>query len=520
MATSDTSFQRGLDLRRAGDLTGASQALAEAIAQCPDDAAAHFHLALVYRDLHRLPEAEDIIRRAIALAPADAKMHSALGVILTESGRVREAVPVYADAMRADPTYETATTNWLNAQQYLPGVTAAELAITHARWAARHAPKDTANDFINDRSPHRPLTIGFISPDLARHPVGLLSARLFEHLDRASVRALVFSTRPHEYEDDISRRIASYCGWTTVFGLDDAGLAGFIKNARVDILIDMSGHTAHHRLGLFAHRAAPVQITWLGYTGTTGVPTMDYVLATETLIPAGTDAHYSEAVLRLPHTHACFDPPVDAPAVGPLPADRNGFVTFGCLANPAKISDETLQSFASVLARVPQSRLKLRYKSMSSPDVQARLRQGLTSRGIAPDRILIEGHTAASQSFLETYNTIDLVLDTFPYSGCMTTCEALWMGCPVVTFAGATFAGRQSSSVLIAARLPDLVAPDRAHYEDAAVALAGDRERLRALRGDLRRHLAASPLCDGPRFATDFTTAMRSAWANWCKTRN
>lgn len=511
--TAQEHFEEGLARLRADDRAAAAIALEAAVRADPAHREARYHLANAYRDLFRLADAEREIREVVRQGPDDPKAATALGVILQDAGRPAEAVAVYETVMRDHPSYVTAATNWVGAQQYLPGITEARLKEAHARWAALHAPTRSAAPFENDRGADRPLRVGFVSPDLSRHPVGLLSVKLFENIDRAQIRAIVFSTRPQAFEDDISRRIAQRTQWTTVYGLSDSALAALIRGNKIDVLVDMTGHTAHNRLTLFAARAAPVQMSWLGYTGTTGVPAMDYVLATDALAPRGAERFYNERILRLP-THACFDPPRDARPVAPAPAARNGHVTFGCLNNPVKISEETLENFAAILARVPGSRLKLRYKTLDARETRERLISALEGRGVARTRVDIAGHAPGS-AFLTTYDDIDIALDTHPYSGCMTTCEALWMGCPVVTFPGATFAGRQSASALAAAGLGELIARDRTSYQDLAVALAADAERCAALRAGLRARLAVSALLDGPAFAREFTAAMKAIWDAW-----
>ena len=514
MTSAGAYIDEGIAAQRVRDHARAAAAFERALAADPTARDARYELANAYRDLQRLDDAEREIRAVIAAKPADPKAHTALGVILLESGRPADAVMAHEAAMKADPAFAPAATNWLHALQYVPNVTAASLARAHAHWAELFAPPETAAPFANSRDPDRPVVVGFVSPELCQHPVGLLSERLFANLDRKFIRPVVFSTRPTEYEDDVSRRIAAVTQWTGVFGLSDDALAAFIKASKVDVLVDMSGHTGYNRLKLFAARVAPVQVTWLGYPSTTGVPAMDVLLATAALAPPSLQDFVGERIVRLPETHVCFAAE-DAPPVEPLPAIANGYVTFGCLNNPAKISDGALAAFANVLTRVPGSRLKLRYQSLSAPGRQLRLRRAFEAHGIAPDRIDISGE-APRAAFLSTYGDIDIALDTFPYSGCMTTCEALWMGCPVDTTPGETMASRQSASVLSAAGLTELIAPDRQGYEDLAVRLAHDITGLSALRAGLRARVALSPLSDGPRFARAFTVAMRKIWSEWC----
>ena len=509
-----TPLSLAISLRDAGNLVGAAAAFEAVLAKEPGDTNARYALGNVYRDLLRFDDAEREMREVIRLRPGDAQPYSALGIILSEAGRLTEAIETFEAAICVDPSYVNAATNWVNTQQYLPGITEARLAKSNARLAQLHTPTTPPPTFANPRTTDRPLVVGFVSPDLAAHPVGYWSVRLFENLDRSQIKPMVFSTRPAAYEDAISARTAHVTTWISMFGVPDDVLAQLIKASQVDILIDMSGHTGGHRLKLFAQRAAPVQVSWLGYPSSTGVPTIDYLLATSQLVPPASDVDYAEHIVRLPRWYACFDPP-DAPDVGPLPFNRNGFITFGCFSNPMKINDDVIASFTKILTRVPNAQLKLKYRAFGDAAVQARFRAAFAAHGLAEDRVSFSGQSPYRE-FLATYNDIDIALDTFPFAGGMTTCEATWMGCPVITFPGATFAGRQSAAFLTTAGLVEFVAKDRNGFEDLAVKIASDTGRLPSLRNAFRAGVRASRVCAGAGFARDFEIAMRAIWGDWC----
>jgi protein O-GlcNAc transferase len=509
--------QLGIVRRARENLDGACAAYEKAIAARPTFHQAMYNLANVHRNLGRLREAEKGLRNAIAAKPDYAMAWNSLGTLLGDMARSDDALAAFDNAVKFAPESAAYASNRLSALQYIDGIDTAKLAEAHSEWYWLHvAPSVEAAPPRADRTRDRRLRVGFVSPDFGFHPVGFLSAPLFDYAAAHGLETVIFSTRDREHDDALTKRIESASGsWILCAGMDDDDLDARIRRENIDILIDMSGHTSGNRLMAFARKPAPVQMSWIGYVGTTGLPAMDYVIGDARQFPPGASDYYTERPLELRDGYACYAPPADAPDVTPLPATANGYVTFGCLNNPAKLTPAVLETFADVLNGCADSRLAFRFRGLDDPAVHVPIRAALERHGIQADRILFEGR-APHTAFLGTYNTIDIALDTFPYSGGLTTCEALWMGVPTITYPGATFAGRHAASHLFAAGFGDLIADSRDSYVAAARNLANDLDALAGLRAAMRSRVAASPLCDGARFAASFATAMREVWQAYC----
>ena len=337
--------------------------------------------------------------------------------------------------------------------------------------------------------------------------MGDFTDQLFEHHDRSQIEVVCY--HDSVVDDDVSARLAAHVArWVKTSGLNDDELVARIAGDGLDVLIDLAGHTGL-RLRLLARRLAPVQATWLGYPATTGLSAIDYRLTDARADPPAHEALNSERLVRLPHSYFCYRPRDVAPLPGPLPAlARDGEVTFGSFNIVAKISATTLELWASVLRAVPRSRLLLKATALAYTSVRDRLRAELGARGIDAERI--EFREWVTQGHLEAYNEVDIALDTAPFNGATTTCEALWMGVPVVTVAGDRSQGRMGVSILTAAGCADWIATDGAGFVAIAQRLAGDLGALQTIRGGLRAKLSASPLMDGKAFARDFEQVLRT----------
>ena len=481
----------------------------------PDYVEAHNNLGNALREYGRLDEAVAAYRDALRLNPAYAEAHSNLGTVLAAHGQIEDAIACLQRAAVLAPHSASIHSNLLIEIQYSAKVTLCGLFEAHREYDGRHAAplRSGWQAHRNDRDPERRLRLGMISPHFASHPVGHFLIRLLDNLDRSRFEVIGYSDTKRE--DAMSVRLRrAMAGWRDGSGISDEKLAGCVREDGIDILFDLAGHTAGNRLLAFARKPAPIQITWLDYVGTTGLSAMDYIIGDLREIPPGAERWYAEKVLRMPDDYICYDPPADAPPVGPLPALANGCVTFASFNIPPKTTPEIVRVWCRILAGVPGARLIIMNRGFDNPATRSRYEGILAAEGIGGGRVEFRGWSPANE-VLACYNEVDIALDTFPYNGGLTTCEAMWMGVPVVTCPGETFASRHGLAHLSAAGMPDTVARDLDHYADLAVNLAADLRRLADLRAEMRALVARSPLCDGAAFAGHFMGLLRDVWRQW-----
>jgi len=473
----------------------------------PDNADALVNLGVCHYEQERLGEARRCFERAAELAPGNAAVWNNLGAIEMEQGDPDASVTAYERALSCDPHFTQAYCNRLMNELYRPSVTPEGLLELARGWDRAFAPEDPPRLPLRRPRPIEPIRIGFVSADFCRAPVGYFLAGLFRHLDRREVTTIVYSDA--ERQDDLSAELRGNARlWRPVRALSDEHLLRAIRADGLHVLFNLSGQIRGNRMLVFARRAAPIQVLWVGHAGTTGIKAMDYILADRFHIPEGDEANFSERVLRMPNDYVCYEPPPYAPAVGTLPTDRNSGVTFAAFHNAAKVGIAAIELWARVLAALPKSRLMLAYKKLDDPVARARIERRFSEAGIDPGRLIIEG-SLPHVELLRRYGEVDIALDSFPYSGGLTTIEALFMGVPVVTLPGRTFAGRHSLSHASNAGLGDLAASNADDYVRIAVTLAENTARLRELRRTLRARLRSSPILDTARYARDFTALMR-----------
>ena len=483
----------------------------------PQLALAHNNLGNALKEKGLVDEAIAAYRRAVEADPEQALALNNLANTLKDRGEIEAAIALYRRAVASPGATATIHSNYLTALHYSPQTGLASLAEAHREYHRRYAWPCQAGwpKHSQSRDPDRPLRLGFVSPHFRFHPVGHFLVRLLENLDRQQFQITCYADRPGSDDAMTERLRAGASAWHPVERDSDEELARRIRGDRIDILFDLAGHTAGHRLLVFARKPAPVQMTWLDYVGTTGLSAIDYLIGDPRQIPPEAEPYYGEKILRMPDDYITFDPPADAPPVGPLPAAALGRVTFASFNIPPKTTPLSVETWSRILREVPDAQLLLKNKGFDDPMVSARHRHLYADQAIDPGRILYRGWSAHAE-LLGSYHEVDIALDTIPYNGGLTTCQALWMGVPVVTCAGETFASRHGLAHLHAAGFTDTIARDFDEYVKIAATLAGDLPGLSILRAQLRSRVASSPLCDGPRFAAHFAALMRGAWQQWC----
>jgi protein O-GlcNAc transferase len=478
----------------------------------PYFAEAHNNLGSVLEEIGELDDAITSLRQAVALGPNYDQAHYNLGNALKSTGRVGEAISAYRRAIAIRPSFVEAHTNLVYAMHFHPDYDARAIFEELRRWNHQHAEpfKQWIQAHDNDRKLNRRLRIGYVSPNFKEHPVGRFLLPLFANHDKTHFEIFAYSQVSDS--DKLTQTLRSHADhWHETTGMKDSKLAERIRADHIDILVDLTLHMAGSRLQMFAAKPAPVQLSWLAYCSTTGLDAVDYRLSDPYLDPLdANDSNYSERTIRLPETYWCYQPVQSAELLlpSPLPALSNNYITFGSLNNLAKVSDPALASWMQILRSVPNSRLLLH----APPGNHRRqMLEHIEKEGIDAARIQFASKLPV-RDYLKLYQQIDIALDTFPYAGGTTTCDALWMGVPVVSLTGATAVGRGGCSILSNLGLSELVARSEQLYVEIAIQLAEDLPRLREIRSTLRQRMEKSPLMDAQRYARCIEAAYRQMW--------
>jgi len=506
-------------LRDLGRVDEAVSHCRKSIALKPERPEAYVNLGLALQKLGDLEEAIDTYITIIAIRPEFAPAHCNLGVALKDLCRLDEAIACFRRALAIQRDYVDAHCNLVFTEQYRALNSAESLFHLHREWdeCQAQAFRTSWPEHKNTCDPERRIRLGFVSPDLGRHPVGYFVIGLLENLPKEQFEIVCYSDR---IADDLTDQIEAISDiWRKVRGIPDEDLFSSIIDDKIDILIDLAGQAANNRLLVFARKPAPVQVTWGGYIGTTGLSAIDYLVSDPISTRSGEEQFCQESVLRMPDGYVCYTPPDYAPDVGPLPSVQAGHITFASFSNSAKLNDEVLVVWAQILKAVKNARILIKYKNIDSPANINRILAIFETAGIENSRVMLEGWTPHDQS-LARYNDVDIALDPFPYAGGLTTFEALWMGVPVITLPGKTFASRHSECHLNASGYPELVASDKSSYINLAIELANNPKHLTIMRSEMRDKMRNSPACDAQKFAKAFGAYMGDIWRAWCAAQN
>lgn len=514
----DALYNLGNVHRQLGDTARAVEYIRKALALETGRTDWHCNLGDLLCHRLQLDEAVQSYGRAVAADSQRAHAYSGRALALQELGQVGEAEADLRRAMELQPDNAGTHSNLLLLLHYRQGDEAQALFDAHVAWAKQHASAigRQAARAGHERYPRRRLNIGYVSPDFRRHSVACFIEPVLAAHDRKKFKVFCYSNAA--FTDEITQRLQGISEeWRDISAMPDPWLAQQIRADRIDILVDLAGHTGGGRMLLFAAKPAPVQITWLGYPDTTGLAAIDHRLTDAIADPEGqTERFNSENLVRLPGGFLCYRAPAESPEVGGLPLLHAGRVTFGSFNNLAKLTPSMIALWVQVLNALPDARLVLKSPGLSASSARRALFNQFSERGIPRERLVMRGPEESFPLHLDKYNEIDIALDVFPYNGVTTTCEALWMGVPVVTLAGRTHVSRVGASILNRVGLADLVAESGDDYVQKAVQLARDVERLGALRAGMRERMRSSPLLDADGFTRALENAYDKIWERWC----
>lgn len=530
----------GVVLRETGRLDDSVKALEKSISLRPDFAQAYSNLASTLNDLGLSKAAELSARKAIALNPGYAKAYNNLGSAIKAQGKIVEAIHIYTRGIQLNGDFAEAYSNLGEAYKDIGSYTEAEACYKKAlekkvnfpvafsnylfslNYRDDFAPQRAYNmaqsygelvssqsSFIyknwtgNDERADTRVRIGFVSGDLRTHPVAYFLVSLLDYIDRTAFALIAFQSGPRQ--DAITEKLREkFDEWVVIYGESDSAAAQIIHSKSVDILIDLAGHTAYNRLPVFAYRPSPIQLSWLGYFATTGVPQIDYLIADAVVLPKSDEKYYTESIIRLGGPYFCFTPLDIDFKVEELPALRNGYITFGCFNNLSKLNLRVLGVWAEILKAMPASKIFLKCKQLSDEQVSRSIVSRFKALGIEDSRIITEGQTSR-RDYFHCYNRVDIALDPFPFPGGTTSIEGLWMGVPVVTLEGDRYIGRNGETIAYHIGHSEWIAKSPKEYVSIACGWATKINELASLRAGLRSKILKSRLFDAAEFTYDFS---------------
>lgn len=505
-------YNYGSVLHRAAKYGKAAIQYEKALSLKPDYIPALNNYSALMNIMGNTKKAEEAARKIITINPSHTDPHVNLGNCLKDQGRIEEAIDSYKNALNIQPDNAIARSNMLLCINY-SNFDAEAIFNEHKKWEESVKQKTTPIKYTGGKieSEKSPLRVGYISAYFKTHSIVYYIEPILENHDRSQFEVFCYADMANP--DPVTIRIKKLpLTWRSIHGKNDTDVTDMIMKDNIDILVDLAGHAGNKRLTLFLNKLAPIQTTYIGYPNTTGLSTMDYRLTDGLADPGNQDRFYTEKLYRLPGCFLCYKPPLNTPPVAEPPVLRNGYITFGSFNNLPKISSSTISVWSLILKAVPHSKLMIKTKPFNDTDVKKRYEDLFINKGIERNRLLFKRYSPSLDKHLKSYNEIDIGLDTFPYNGTTTTCEALWMGVPVITLAGEKHAGRVGVSLLMCIGLSGMIAENVEKYVALASFMASDVQQLSKLRKGLRAAIAASPLCDGVTFTRTLEKAYRDMW--------
>ncbi len=477
-----------------------------AILEAPNNAVFHNNMANTLIKMGRLQQALGHYQQAISIKPDLSQAYINLAWVYREYGMLPESWQCLSELQKQTTLSPADHSDLLFSLNYDPSFDNQAKYELAKKWWTRQSQKAVKQDKIT-KLPAKPIKIGFISPDFCNHPVGQFLLPLIKNFSGERLNTFCYANLP-KIPDKQTLRLQKAAGyWRDIAPLNDQDAAGLIKKDKIDILIDLAGHTANNRLGVMSLMPAPVQASWLGYVNTTGLPVIDYRLTDEITDPPGSEIFYSEKLYRLPHGFFCFSPPKKSPDISSHNSGNNNITTFASFNNLPKITPEVVEVWATILNRLPQARLLLVSRQFAEPAIIARYQELFKQHNIAKDHVIFQGSLPYLE-YLNLFNQVDIALDSFPHNGHTITCDTLWMGVPLITLRGNCYAGRMGSSIMTRIGLPDLIATNKDEYVSIAINLASNKLRLQELRSGMRERLLKSEICQQKQFCLDFEQAV------------
>lgn len=475
-------------------------------------------LGHILNDLRQPEQAMENLNKALSLNPANAEAYLSRATSYKILGQQEKAIEDNRKAVKLNPDYTMAHTALLYKLNLTHTISAQEIFEEHKKFGSKFEKKlkQKKISHTNNRDPERRLRIGYVSPDFRKHSVSYFVEPLLRFHDSQKVETFAYYGSP--FSDEVTAKLKPlFNHWCEASSMNDEQFGKQVRTDQIDILVDLAGYTAHSRLLAFTQKLAPLQMSWLGYPNTTGLSCIDFRISDGEADPIGmTDNIHTETLLRLADGFLCFQPPESSPEIAALPYQRNGYITFGSFNNFGKITEEVLEVWADILLAVPDSHLLLKFAGLDESRQQKKVTQLFISKGISKNRLELLGTDTTQYEHMERYSAMDIGLDPFPYNGTTTTCEALWMGVPVITLAGDSHRSRVGVSLLTRVKLEQHITHSKKEYIDCCVSLAQQSEVLTRLRANLRDLMLASPLTNGRNFAGQLEQTYRKVWHKWC----